>query len=201
MNFLAHMHLAEPTADAVIGNVIADLIRGPDLAALPPAVQAGVRVHRKVDAFTDSHPAVSRSVTRISAKWGWFSGIIIDIYYDHVLATQWPDYSAEPYHDFCGRMYDVLEAAKPLVNDEGKFFLTKFRESDRLARYATTDGIAETLALVSRRIAARIPKRALPLDEAMPELTALDAELRGDFRAFYPELRRYVDGLRSAPLT
>jgi acyl carrier protein phosphodiesterase len=198
VNFLAHMHLAGPDADAVVGNVIADLIRGPDLSALPPAVQAGVRVHRRVDGFTDSHPVVQRSIGRISAKWGWFSGIILDITYDHYLATEWADYCAEPYAEFCARMYDTLEAAKPLVNDEGKFFLTKFRESDRLARYATVGGLAETLELVSRRVAARIPKRALPLHEAMPDLLAADAELRADFRAFYPELVRFAAGLRAA---
>ena len=197
MNFLAHLHLAAPTPDAIIGNAIADLIRGPDLSLLPAAIQAGVRTHRKIDAFTDSHPMVNRSIARISGKWGWFSGIIIDIYYDYVLATEWAAYSAEPYRDFAERMYDVLEGAKPHVNAEGQQFLAKFRETDRLGQYATTAGIADTLERVSRRIAQRIPKRAMPLEEAMPELTALYAEMRDDFRAFYPELQRYAAGLQT----
>ena len=197
MNFLAHLHLAAPNPDAIVGNAIADLIRGPDLSLLPPAIQAGVRTHRKIDAFTDSHPVVNRSIARISAKWGWFSGIILDIYYDYVLATEWPAYSAEPYREFVERMYDVLEGAKPHVNAEGQHFLVKFRETDRLGQYATPAGIADTLERVSRRIAHRIPKRALPLHEAMPELTALHAEIRDDFRAFYPELQRYAAGLQA----
>ena len=199
MNFLAHLHLAAPNPDAIIGNAIADLIRGPDLTLLPPAVQAGVRTHRKIDAFTDSHPMVNRSIARISGKWGWFSGIIIDIYYDYVLATEWAAYSAEPYRDFAERMYDVLEGAKPHVNAEGRHFLEMFRVTDRLGQYATVAGITDTLARVSWRIAQRIPKRAMPLEEAMPVLTALHVEIRDDFRAFYPELRRYAAGLQGSP--
>ena len=199
MNFLAHLHLAAPNPDAIVGNAIADLIRGPDLSLLPPAIQVGVRTHRKVDAFTDSHPVVNRSIARISERWGWFSGIVIDIYCDHILATEWPHYSTEPYRDFAERMYDVLEGAKPHVNAEGRHFLDKFRETDRLGQYATVAGIADTLFRVSERIAKRIPKRALPLHEAMPLLTALQCELRDDFRAFYPELRRYAAALQEIP--
>jgi len=197
VNFLAHLHLAAPHPDAIVGNAIADLIRGPDLSLLPPAIQAGVRTHRKIDAFTDSHRVVNRSIARISGRWGWFSGIVMDIYYDHVLATEWPRYCAEPYRDFADRMYDVLEAAKPHVNAEGRHFLEMFRATDRLGQYATPAGIADTLARVSERIAKRIPKRALPLEEAMPELTALHGELRDDFGAFYPELQRYAADLQA----
>ena len=199
MNFLAHLHLAAPNPDAIVGNAIADLIRGPDLSLLPPTIQAGVRTHRKIDAFTDSHPVVNRSITRISERWGWFSGIVIDIYYDHILATEWPLYSDEPYRDFAERMYDVLEGAKPHVNAEGRHFLEKFRETDRLGQYATTAGITDTLLRVSERIAKRMPKRALPLADAMPELTAQHAELSDDFRAFYPELVRHAASLQGEP--
>ena len=195
MNFLAHMHLAEPTPDAIIGNVIADLIRAPDFAALPESIQAGVRTHRRIDGYTDSHPAVQTSIRRISAEWGWFSGIVIDIYYDHILATTWPTFSDESLRDFADRMYDVLQHATPYVDAGGRQFLTKMRETDRLVQYGTVEGITDTLARVSERIAVRIPKRALPLQDAVPQLVSLRGELGEDFARFYPELRAFAASL------
>ena len=86
MNFLAHLHLSDGTPGSMLGGILADFVKGPDVAALPPDILAGVRLHRHIDAFTDRHAVVQRSIHRVSAKLGWFAGIVIDIYYDHVLA-------------------------------------------------------------------------------------------------------------------
>ena len=195
MNFLAHIYLARPTPESVIGNVIADLVKGPAVAALPQAVRDGVMMHRHVDAFTDRHPRVQRSISRISANWGWFSGIILDVHYDHILARDWHRYSDEPLRSFADRAYATLRGAKAFLGDEACVFLDRFIGDDRLVRYASIDGLADTLLHVSRRIAKRMPTRALPLADAVPELQSLDAELTEDFRAFFPELVRYVGEL------
>ena len=96
MNFLAHLHLADPDPALMLGGVVADFARNPEVAALPADVQAGVRLHRLIDGFTDRHPVVHRSIGRVAGRLGWFAGIVIDIYYDHILARDWATYSAEP---------------------------------------------------------------------------------------------------------
>lgn len=192
MNFLAHLHVVPDRPGLQLGGVLADLVKGPDVAALPADVRAGVVLHRKVDAFTDRHPAVVRSVGRIAAEWGWFSGIVLDIYSDHLLARTWPEWSAEPLRDFADRMYAVLRGGLDLLPPDPRAFLAGVIDSDRLVAYGTVDGITETLARTARRIAARMPTRALPLADAVPQLQSLDAELLADFRAFYSELMRYA---------
>lgn len=192
MNFLAHLYVSDPTPDAMIGNVIADFVKGPDVARLPPAVRAGVRQHRLVDAFTDRHPLVQRSITRISGKWGWFSGIILDVYFDHLLARDWHLYSAEPLREFADRAYAVIRQTRPFLPPEEHWLPDRFTADDRLVRYATRGGIRDALARVSLRVAARIPKRAVPLEDAMPDLLAADAALAADFHAFFPELIAYA---------
>lgn len=188
MNFLAHLHLAAPGRGLMLGGVLADLLKPAEIAALPADVREGVRLHRLIDGFTDNHAVVQRSIRRVSAGLGWFSGIVVDVYYDHLLARTWADYAAEPLRDFADGCYALFRDAAPGLPDEGQRFAHHFAADDRLVRYGTVEGIAETLDRVSARIAARMPTRAVRLRDAMPALLAADAELAADFRVFYPEL-------------
>jgi acyl carrier protein phosphodiesterase len=180
----------------MLGGIVADFAKPPELAQLPPEVQDGVRLHRLIDGFTDSHPVVRNSVTRISEQYGWFSGIIIDIYYDHILARDWARYSLERLESFAMRSYLMLEQLLPYAPGEGKNFIGWMIEDNRLVQYATPQGIGDTLARVSNRIARRMPEKAMRLDDAMPLLQEKDAQLADDFHAFYPELIAFAERSR-----
>jgi acyl carrier protein phosphodiesterase len=202
VNFLAHLHLADPEPGLMLGGIVADFARPAELATLMPEVQDGVRLHRLIDAFTDSHPIVRGSVARIAAEYHWFSGIVIDIYYDHILARDWARYSLERLDSFATRAYATLAPYLPQIPEEAADFIAWMIDDNRLVRYATADGIEDTLARLSRRIAKRLPRNAVQLDQAMPLLAANDARLADDFHAFYPELvafaartRREIAGL------
>jgi acyl carrier protein phosphodiesterase len=192
LNFLAHLHLADPEPGLLLGGIAADFTRPAELAALPPEVQEGVRLHRLIDSFTDSHPIVRGSIARIAEKYHWFSGIIIDIYYDHILAREWLRYSLETLDNFAVRMYGALEPLPPETPTEAARFIRWMIDDNRLVRYSTRDGIEDTLARLSRRIMSRMPRNAVRLDRAMPLLLAKDSLLAADFHAFYPELREFA---------
>jgi len=172
----------------MLGGVIADFARNPEIAALPENIQAGVRLHRLIDGFTDRHPTVQRSIGRISARLGWFAGIVIDIYYDHLLARSWERYSAESLDAFANRAYRTLETLFPIAPPDARTFLRRFIDNNHINLYATVEGLNYTLSRVSQRIAERIPKRAVWLPDAIPDLMAADDDLGEDFQSFYPEL-------------
>lgn len=199
MNFLAHLHLADPDPGLMLGGIVADFARNPEIAVLPAGVQAGVRLHRLIDGFTDRHPAVHRCVARVAARAGWFAGVVIDIYFDHLLARDWAAYSAEPLPTFAARAYRTLDDQFRIAPPVARDFIRSFIDNDLIARYATPDGIAETLARVSRAIARRIPKRAVALTDALPDLRAADPDLAADFAAFYPELIAFAEQHRRDP--
>jgi acyl carrier protein phosphodiesterase len=178
----------------MLGGIVADFVRQPQVGRLPAGVQEGIRLHRLIDAFTDRHPVVHGSIGRLAGKFGWFSGILIDVYYDHVLAREWSRYSAEPLRAFADRAYAALEELLPVIPDEARRYVRGFIDDDRLVRYATPEGIADTLLRVSNRIARRMPKHALRLETAMPDLLANDTWLTADFHAFYPELIAFAAG-------
>jgi acyl carrier protein phosphodiesterase len=192
VNFLAHLHLAAPERGLMLGGVLADLLTPTEIAALPVEVRDGVRLHRLIDGFTDRHPVVLRGVKRVAGGLGWFAGIALDVYYDHLLARTWGDYAAEPLRDFADRCYALFHDAAPGLPTEGQRFAERFAAEDRLVRYGTLDGIRDTLARVSVRIAARIPSRAIRLEDHLPDLLAADAELAVGFRVFYPELAAFA---------
>lgn len=198
MNFLAHLHLADGDAGDMAGGVVADFVRHPEVAALPADIRRGVHLHRLIDGFTDRHPVTLRSIARVAPALGWFGGVAIDIYYDHILAREWARYSAEPLAAFARRCYDVLEARFAELSEGARDFVRPFIDDDRLSAYATREGIARTLARVSDVIAERIPNRAVRLADHMPLLVALDGPLAAAFHAFYPDLRAFVAERRAA---
>jgi acyl carrier protein phosphodiesterase len=196
MNFLAHLHLADPEPGLMLGGIAADFARPAELGALPPEVQDGIRLHRRIDSFTDSHPIVRASVARLAGEFHWFAGIIIDIYYDHILARDWGRYSLERLDSFATRAYAALVPILPYAPEEAAGFIRWMIEDNRLVGYATREGIEDTLVRLSKRIARRIPKHAVQLAEAMPLLLQEDANLAADFHAFYPALQEYASQSR-----
>lgn len=188
MNFLAHLYLSENTPEAMAGNLLADFIKGPDVQTLSAAIQAGIHHHRRVDAFTDRHPMVQRSISRVSAQWGWFSGILIDVYYDHILAVHWERYSPTPLRVFADHAYAAILSITDHVPEGVRMYAFRMIEADRLVRYRELSGVQEALYRLSLRIAERIPQRALPLDHALPDLLAATPALTEDFHAFFPTL-------------
>jgi acyl carrier protein phosphodiesterase len=180
----------------MLGGIVTDFARPAEIAALMPEVQDGVRLHRLIDSFTDSHPVVRASVARIASEYHWFSGIVIDIYYDHILARDWGRYSLERLASFAARAYATLVPYLPQIPHAAADFIAWMVEDDRLVRYATAEGIEDTLARLSRRITSRIPRNPVQLETAMPLLLEKDADLAADFHAFYPELRAFAERSR-----
>ena len=116
MNWLAHLFLSAPTPEFRLGNLLPDLIRPLRKEELTPETLRGVECHRSIDAYTDRHPLVRLSVGRLGSGHRRFGGVIIDILYDHFLASEWHTFTAEPLAAFVDRVFQefvVLERRMP----------------------------------------------------------------------------------------
>ena len=187
MNWLAHLYLSEPNAAFRIGNLLPDMVGPKVLAGMSPEVLRGVRQHRKIDAFTDSHAIVRRSIARVGPEFRRFGGIFVDIFYDHFLSREWPNFSRLPLRTFTRDVYSGFESHRHEIPREAYEPLDKMTAEDWLSSYGDLPGVATTLGRIGLRL-----RRPMPLAEGARILEADYAGFHEDFAAFFPELISHV---------
>lgn len=193
MNFLAHAFLAGDNPALIVGGVIGDWIKGPLPGALPADLAQGVALHRAIDSFAETHPAFRCSRARFSAGRRRYGGVLVDIFYDHLLARDWARfheatltaYCAGVYREIAWRLDELPEAARPP--------LRLMADEDWLSSYTDLAGIADVLARMARR--ARQPN---PLAGGEQEFLADAAGFAGDFQAWLPDAAEFVRQWRSS---
>lgn len=194
MNYLAHAYLAGPLAADRIGGVIGDFVKGPLPAGLGDALAAGVSLHRRIDSFADSHPAFRRSRARISDARRRVSGVMVDMFYDHLLALHWAHFSPEPLAGFTADTYRLIAAcAEPLPASFAPVF-ERMAAHDWLASYRD----AANVALALDRMARFRLRRPNPLAGAGDELHAAFDGLQADFFAFIPDALAFAAQVRAS---
>ena len=193
MNFLAHLFLAGDAPESIMGNLMGDFLKGVDVGAYPQAVRAGIRMHQKIDGFTDTHPVIAHSKRRMPPPYRRYAGVLVDVFYDHFLAAGWEQYSPETSLDrFTQRTYGVLTENQNGLPPRLRRVVPFMVEQDWLGRYQTIEGVDRTLGGLSRRV-----KRQNPLPTAVSQLEEHYAPLSSDFAEFFPQLITYADRLRT----
>ena len=187
MNFLAHCLLSCDDEWVLVGNFVADFIRNREVADFSPAVQAGILLHRRIDQYTDAHPVVRRSTERVRAAHRKYAPVVVDIYYDHLLATQWSAYHGVPLAEFAMRQYQVLEQHLDLMPERLRARLPGMIAGDWLVQYGQLDGLAYTFERLRTRLS-----RPEQLDGVMTTLAREHEGLLADFEQFFPEIQQYV---------
>jgi acyl carrier protein phosphodiesterase len=187
MNYLAHLFLAGPEPQAVLGALMGDFVKGPLDQRYPPAITRGLALHRRIDTFTDAHPVTAASRARISPGRRRFAGIMVDLFYDHFLARHWEEHAREPLATFTARVYALLQQHEALLPEPLRSIAPRMAQSDWLASYAQVESIHAALDRMSLRL-----KRENLLAGAGAELQANYAALEADFRAFFPDLVHFV---------
>jgi len=194
MNHLAHLLLADPEPSCRLGNILADYISARDAQPLSHEIRRGIQMHQRIDAFTDNHPVVQQSLARLGDTWGWFRGILIDVYYDFILGLNWNNYHAEPLPQFLEVAHADLLHALSEVPDPAAKSIRYIVSTNRLGRFADPagSGVLEAYERITAIIAHRIPNRAVNLVPAFVELQQHHAELTSDFQQFFPELQAFA---------
>ncbi|MET0226353.1 MAG: hypothetical protein ABW187_07940, partial [Dokdonella sp.] len=108
LNHLAHALLAAPDDDCMLGSLIADFLRGAIDPAMARGVRIGVALHRAVDVYTDAHPEVVAARARFEPPYRRYAGILLDMWFDHLLAREWERYGVGSLHAFSQRVQQLL---------------------------------------------------------------------------------------------
>lgn len=207
MNYLAHITLARHSDAAMVGAMLGDFVKANDVDNYPPEIAREIMLHRLIDSYTDSHPTVVAARELFGAGRRRYAGIVLDVFYDHMLSQDWQRYCAIPRATLIARFYDALTAHEAILPARLREMLPYLVEQDWLGGYAAFEGVAHTVARVSRRLS----RNGHLLREGIDDLVLhRDAIARG-FDQFFPDLVAFattrraelaaVDKLSTYPLT
>lgn len=186
MNFLAHIYLSGENDRIIIGNFMADRIRGKSYKKFPIDIQKGILLHREIDTFTDAHPVVRLSTKRLHKNYGHYSSVIVDIFYDHFLAKNWEDYSTVPLKDFTESFYNLLEDSFEILPLRIQKMMPFMIADNWLLNYSKIEGIQRVLEGMSRRTSYESK-----MNEATFELKKHYTEFEKEFELFFNELMTF----------
>ena len=187
MNFLAHALLAGESPALVVGGVVGDWIKGPLPAGLPEDLARGVALHRAIDSFAETHPAFCASRARMSAGRRRYAGVLVDIFYDHLLARDWARYRGDGLGSYCALVYRQIADRRHHLPDSSHRALDLMAAEDWLQSYGGLEGIADVLARMARR--ARQPN---PLAGGEADFVAAAEGFERDFRDWLPDAQHFV---------
>lgn len=186
MNFLAHIYLSFEDNEITLGNFIADSIRGNKFKHLPEKVQKGILLHRSIDSFTDAHPTVRQSTKRLHKNYSHYSGVIVDIFYDHFLAKNWSSYSNTSLALFVDNFYDLLEDNYEILPDGVKRMMPYMIADNWIFNYSKMEGIGRVLNGMNRRT-----KNKSKMNFAILDLEAHYDKFEKEFTSFFEELTTF----------
>lgn len=188
MNFLAHIYLSGKEEGVIIGNFIADGIKGKKYKKFPLSIQKGILLHRGIDSYTDQHPTVRLSTKRLHKNHGHYSGVIVDILYDHYLAKNWNIYHPLPLDEYVENFYELLRNSYEILPSRIKRMMPYMISDNWLLSYESVSGISNILNLMSRRI-----KSETNMNFAVLELEKYYSEFEEEFTSFFEELRTFSE--------
>ncbi len=192
MNFLAHLYLSGKEEDVIIGNFVADAIKGNSLQRFPEGMERGIRLHREIDHFTDSHPVFKTSRSRLVPKYRMYAGVIVDLYYDHFLARYWNEYSEEDLSQFVASTYFLMIRRFNLLPPRSRRILPFMITQNWLVNYRDLNSLQRVFYGMSRRTS-----HPSGMENAIQDLESGYAMYENEFRTFFPEIIKHIDHYRS----
>lgn len=187
MNFLAHVFLSGNDKQLQVGNFIGDYVKGSSYTTYPPRIAQGILLHRAIDDFTDRHPTVIEAKQLLQPLFRLYSGIFVDMFYDHFLASQWQRFSPVPLKRFARRFYGNALWHYRILPPRVKSFLPHLMASNRLYAYRTLDGLQHSLKIMES--VTSLPRGN---EEAMGILKESYAWYSDSFNHFFPQLRQFA---------
>lgn len=196
MNFLAHLYLSGQDNEIRIGNFIADSIKGKQYLKYPEKIQTGIILHRHIDSFTDSHPVIKTSISRFNGSYPKYTGIIVDMLYDHFLACNWEKYSEQALNVFVSNIYKLLIRRYRILPARVRTILPFMIMQNWLVNYQSLSKLQINLEGMARRT-----NYNSGMEKAMHEIKENYNELSEDFKIFFPEIISFSNNILSRTTT
>jgi acyl carrier protein phosphodiesterase len=188
LNYLAHLFLAGTHPEMILGNFIADHVKGSDVLKYSPVTRQGISMHRAIDSYTDQHPVVKQSISRLRADFHKYAGVVVDMYYDHFLSANWDNYSGVDLETFTMTRYSILNSFQTIMPERSSRLLFYMEKQNWLLSYGGFEGMRAAFNGMSRRTTF-----VSNMENAVENLEAGYTEFGNEFKLFFPELQLFVN--------
>ncbi len=188
MNFLAHAFLSGENPKLLVGNFMGDFVKGKQFEQYNETIGNGIKLHRLIDEFTDNHEIVMSSKRRFTKKYRHYSGVIVDVAYDHFLAKNWGKYHKKDLLSFTHWIYNTLDQHKDIFPERFAFMLGYMKRDNWLYHYAELSGIDRALTGMSKRT-----KFNSKMEMAAVDISLHYQHLEEEFTSFLPEIMAFVN--------
>lgn len=185
MNYLAHAFLSNNDKNLLVGNFIADHLRGNHFEGYSKEIIEGIHLHRRIDTFTDAHPLFKSAKRLFYEGFEKYSGVLVDIYFDHLLAKNFNRYSEVPLDIFSEKVYSVYKQHKDILPAHSSGFLEYVLKNNIYFAYGSQEGIETVLFHLSHRL-----NHNVRLDHSLELFSKNELLLDGYFDAFFKEAMR-----------
>ncbi|MCM0059889.1 MAG: ACP phosphodiesterase [Algoriphagus sp.] len=187
MNFLAHAYLSFGQEEILVGNFIADFVKGKELENYPKKNQIGIHLHRAIDSFTDSHPLVKEVHIHLRPQFGHYARVISDVFFDYFLAKNWKKYASLPLETYSKQVYQTLQSSPAQLPPSFLRMLYWMEQQNWLYAYRNLEGIQQALDGLTRR--ARFDSK---MNEATQVLLEKEEEIEALFFVFFQDLETFA---------
>lgn len=188
MNYLAHLYFSDPDPLAWAGSLMGDFVKGQLDPDLPAQLLLHLRLHRRIDSYTRISEPFQSSRRRINPRFRHGRGVLVDVFYDHLLATQWDRHHSQSLEEFSQQVYNGLNEVYDLLSPGLQAILPRMIERNWLLSYREEWVIKRVLQRLEERLSHR-----LPLAEGYGELKRLRNGLEVDFDLFMEQGWSFVD--------
>ena len=151
MNYLGHLYITRNHSELTYGNFIGDFVKGKNVELLSEKDEKGVRLHRSIDFFTDQHELTKKVKRFFSPEFGILSGVLVDMYFDHILAKNWIDFSEVSLLDFSQSQFDLLDKRVIEMPEKCNYLYNYLKKDNWLMRYQTLEGTLQSLRGMTRQ--------------------------------------------------
>jgi acyl carrier protein phosphodiesterase len=185
------MFLSGDDPELLVGNFMGDFVKGPLGDVYPPRIRQGLVLHRKIDSFAQKDADFQNSRLRLSASYGLYRGVLVDLFYDHFLATEWHHWSRREFPDYLSWARNCIELHRGVMPQKLQDLVPVIFDQ-LLPSYRSISGIGSALTRMSRRIT-----RPNSLAGGEAELIRHYEELKIDFDSFARNAQQFAIGFIS----
>lgn len=171
----------------MIGNFIADHVKGKQFDLYSKEIQKGILLHRSIDAFTDQHAVVQQSKIILRPHFHKYAPVIVDVFYDHFLARDWMEYHPQTLEEYSNEVYQLMNKNNVMLPERARIMLSYMSQYNWLLSYASIDGMERALSGLASRT-----KFESRMEEAPQFLLQHYDLFKEHFKNFFNELENHV---------